>query len=57
MITAHFVGDKVVSASNDAFALYESSRFGEKKNSQIEYSPIEVLYLVKEKRMYVVSNK
>lgn len=38
MISAYFVGNKIVSGSSDAFSLNEKSRFGEKKNGKIEYS-------------------
>ena len=35
MIQAHFAGDKIVSMSNDAFTMYEKSRFGEKKGKRM----------------------
>lgn len=57
MINASFVGERIVSASSDAFSLHEKSRFGEKKEGKIEYSGVETLFLVSEKRMKVVSGK
>ena len=50
MIMAHFLGEKIVSLSQDSFSLNEKSSFGEKKNSRIEYAPIEALYLMQEKK-------
>jgi tRNA-intron endonuclease, archaea type len=58
MIKGYFVGEKVVSTSPDAFSFYEKSRFGEKKTKKVEYSNVEVLYLVgKGKMEVVVGNK
>ncbi len=57
MIKAYFVGEKIVSSSQDAFTIYEKSRFGEKKNGKIEYAGIEALYLVAEGRMELLSGK
>lgn len=57
MITGHFAGDKVTSSSQDAFSLYDKSRFGEKKNGKIEYSSVETVFLVREKKMEVFSGK
>lgn len=57
MIQAQLAGDKIVSNSTDAFSLYEKSRFGEKKENKIEYSPIEALYLVSEKKISLFSGK
>ncbi len=52
---AHFLGEKIVSLSQDSFSLNEKSSFGEKKNSRIEYAPIEALYLMQEKKMQLFS--
>lgn len=57
MIQAHLAGDKTVSSSIEAFSLYEKSRFGEKKDSRIEYSPVEALYLISDGKMTVLSGK
>ena len=57
MIQTHFTGNKIYSASNDAFSLFEKSRFGEKKDNKIEYSLIEALYLLQENRIRVFSGK
>lgn len=54
MIHGYFVGDKVVSTSAGAFSSYEKSRLGEKKGKRIEYSNVEVLYLVSREKMNVV---
>ena len=57
MIEVNLLGDKIVSSSQDAFSLYEKSRFGEKKESRIEYSAIETLFLISEGRMILKSGK
>ena len=57
MITAQFSTNKISSNSNDAFSLYEKSRFGEKKQNKIEYSLVEALYLKQHNKMKVYSNK
>ena len=57
MITAQFTGSKIYSNSNEAFSLYEKSHFGEKKENRIEYSLIEALYLLQEKRIQLFQNK
>lgn len=56
MITSTLVGDKVLSASEEAFKLHEKSSLGEKKASKIEYSWLEALYLLESKKMAIVSN-
>jgi tRNA-intron endonuclease len=53
MIMAKLLGDKVSSSSADAFSLYEKSRFGEKKESKVEYSLVETLFLVSDGKMNV----
>lgn len=55
MIVAYFSGEKVVSSSPLAFSLHEKSRFGEKRIGKIEFSNVEVLYLVSAGKMEVVS--
>ncbi|MDP3881419.1 MAG: tRNA-intron lyase [Nanoarchaeota archaeon] len=57
MITAYFSGDKIFSNSEEAFSLYEKSCFGEKKESRIEYALFEALFLVRERKMQVLSGK
>ena len=57
MINGYFVGEKVVSTSPPAFSLYEKSLLGEKKGKKIEYSNVEVLYLVDGGKMKVVGRK
>lgn len=57
MIRAHFLGDKVFSNSSEAFALNEKSCFGEKRPEKIEYSLVESLFLVQERKMEVFTNK
>jgi len=57
MIQAHLTGTKIHSNQTSAFSLFEKSRFGEKKSSKVEYSPIETLFLAQEKKLQVVSNK
>ena len=57
MITAQFTGEKITSTSPDAFTLYEKSRFGEKKQNKIEYSLVEALFLLSEKKIEILSRK
>lgn len=57
MIQAYLSGDKIISNSIEAFSFYEKSRFGEKKESRIEYSPVEALHLISDGKMSVSSNK
>jgi len=57
MIQAHLTGEKISSNSVEAFSLYEKSRFGEKKEGRIEYSPIESLFLLSEKKLSILSGK
>jgi tRNA-intron endonuclease, archaea type len=57
MIQAQLSGEKITSNEIEAFSLYEKSRFGEKKDSKIEYSPIETLFLVSENKISILSGK
>ena len=57
MIDANIVGDKIFSSSQDAFSGYEKSKFGEKKESRIEYSSVESLFLITEGRMILKAGK
>lgn len=57
MINTHFIGDKLISTSPEAFSLFEKSFFGEKKNNKIEYSTMEALFLLQEKKMVILSKK
>ncbi|MDP1695409.1 MAG: tRNA-intron lyase [archaeon] len=57
MIDANLTGDRIISSSSDAFSWYEKSKFGEKKESHIEYSSAEALFLIAEKRMILKSGK
>lgn len=57
MIQAKIAGDKITSNSVEAFSLYEKSRFGEKKEGRIEYSPIEAIFLVQSGKIAVYSGK
>lgn len=57
MIVAHITGEKIVSSSSEAFSLYEKSRFGEKREKKIEYSPVEVLHLVSQGKIRVMGGK
>ncbi|MDP4039033.1 MAG: tRNA-intron lyase [Candidatus Pacearchaeota archaeon] len=57
MITSHLSGEKITSTSTEAFSLFEKSRFGEKKNSKIEYSLVETLYLLQKNKLSILQNK
>jgi len=48
---AIFNGESCYSNKKDAFALYEKSRFGEKKEGKILYSSVEVLFLLEKKKI------
>jgi tRNA-intron endonuclease, archaea type len=56
MIQAIFSQDKIYSTSPGAFSLYEKSRFGEKKQNKILYSPVEALFLLQENKLQLISN-
>lgn len=55
MIIAHVSSEKIHSTSQDAFSLYEKSRFGEKVKDRIEYSWIEALFLTSKNKMQLLS--
>jgi tRNA-intron endonuclease, archaea type len=57
MIQAYLSGTKITSTSNDAFSLYEKSRFGEKKQNKIEYSLAEALFLLEKNKLQLFQNK
>jgi tRNA-intron endonuclease len=57
MIAAHLSHTTITSASQDAFSSYEKSRFGERKSSHIEYSMLEALFLLKNNKLTIISNK
>lgn len=57
MIQAHLAGEEISSNSADAFSLYEKSRFGEKKEGKIEYSPTEAIFLLSENKITLLSGK
>ena len=56
MITSSFANEKITSSSNEAFSLFEKSRFGEKKKNGIEYSLAEALFLAQENKMQIFAN-
>lgn len=56
MITARILGETISSNSREAFALYEKSRFGERKKEKVEYSSLEALFLLSENKIEVLSN-
>ncbi len=57
MINANFSGDRVFTNSKESFSMNEKSNFGEKKAGLIEYSLIEALFLVQEKKLQVFQGK
>ncbi len=57
MIDSHLLGKKIISNTGEAFTLQNNSCFGEKKSENIEYAPIEALFLVQEKKMQVFQGK
>lgn len=50
-------GNKVFSNSQDAFTLYEQSRFGEPSEGKVYYSLAEALYLIEKGKMNVYDGK
>jgi tRNA-intron endonuclease, archaea type len=56
MIKAQLLADKIYSNSTDAFTLYDKSRLGEKRRTKIEYSFVETLFLLHEKKLQVFRN-
>ena len=54
-IKAKITGQGIYSNSESAFSLYESSRFGEKKENKVKYSSVEALYLVEKGKLEVYS--
>ncbi|MBI2451961.1 tRNA-intron lyase [Candidatus Pacearchaeota archaeon] len=57
MIKARLFGDKISSNSEEAFTMYEKTRWGEKKEGIIEYTGVEALFLVSEKKMEIFLGK
>ncbi len=55
MITAHMINGSISSNSKEAFSLHERSRFGERKGEKIEYSSMEALFLLDEKKIEIIS--
>jgi tRNA-intron endonuclease, archaea type len=51
MIQAQFSQEKITSVSEDAFMLFDKSKFGEKISERIEYSLVEALFLLNEKKL------
>ncbi len=56
MITAHIVSHQIQSNSKEAFALREKSLFGERDGEQILYLPVEILFLIKNKKLTLIKN-
>lgn len=48
-------GEKIFSNSQEAFALYEQSRFGEPSEGKVYYSMVEALYLMEKSRIQLYS--
>ena len=51
MIIAHLSHNTITSSSEEAFSLYEKSRWGEKKQNSIEYAPVEAFSLITDGKM------
>ncbi len=52
-ISAKFIAESIYSNKKEAFALYEQSRFGEKKDGIIYYSYPEALYLIEKEKLSI----
>ena len=57
IVNAFFTGEIIFSNKQEAFTLYEQSRFGEPKDGKIYYSFCEALYLVDKGRMILIERK
>ena len=57
MIEIHILGEKIFSTSPHAFSLQEESWFGEKKEGKVEYSLLEAVFLVSQRKALIISNK
>ncbi len=56
-VKAIFTGESIHSNKQDAFTLYQQSRFGEQKEGKILYSMFEALFLVEKGKMEVSEKK
>ncbi len=54
-IKAYIVGEIISSADSDAYSLYKKSHFGEPRDSKIQYSLTEALFLVEKGKMEIFS--
>jgi tRNA-intron endonuclease len=51
IIESYLVGEIVLSVDSDAFSLYKKSHFGEPRESKIQYSLSEAVFLVEKEKM------
>jgi tRNA-intron endonuclease len=56
-IKTYILGEIISSADTEAFSLYEKSNFGEPKNSKIQYSLTEAMFLLETGKIEILSNK
>ncbi len=56
-INAYIFGEIISSVDSNAFSLYKKSCFGEPREDKIQYSLLEVLFLVEKGKMEVFSGK
>jgi len=54
-IQAHIVGKTISTNDSNSFSLYRKSRFGEQVGEKIQYSLVETLFLVENKKIEVIS--
>lgn len=54
-IEAYLVGETISSTDSNAFSLYKKSYFGEPKDSKIQYSLTEALFLSEKEKMEIFS--
>lgn len=57
MIRGMLETNHIISASQEAFALYEKNLWGERKQSHIEYTVLEALTLMQAKKIHVYRGK
>ncbi len=53
MISAQIVGSEIVTGSAEAFTLNDKSRWGEKVEGKIVFSPVEAAFLVRDGKMKI----
>jgi tRNA-intron endonuclease len=56
-IKANFISEKITSNTSEAKNLFDTKRFGEKKENKIFYSLSEAIFLVQNRKMDIIDSK